>query len=260
MNRVEVLSPAEAVSMADEWFDLAHRDHFWMRWRFDVLRRQMRRLHITPGKVLEIGCGHGVLRQQLEDVFDMPVDGCDLNQHALQMAPAGRGRLLLYNIFDRLPEMRRAYNMILLMDVLEHLDDDLAFLKTSLEHLKPEGIVAINVPAHMLLYSNYDRVAGHIRRYNSKDLYSLFDKSDVTPLAIVNWGLSMVPLLLLRKLMLRFACKERTIEKGFVPPGRLTKAGLNLLEDIETRIPIDMPIGSSILALGRLNESPYHTR
>ena len=91
MSQPESLSAAAAVSMADEWFDIANRDHFWMRWRFDILRRQMRRFGITPGKTLEIGCGHGVLRQQMEEAFMVPVDGCDLNQHALRMAPEGAG-------------------------------------------------------------------------------------------------------------------------------------------------------------------------
>jgi len=231
-----------------------------MRWRFEILRQQLRRCGIAPGKTLEIGCGHGVVRQQLEEAFMVPVDGCDLNEHALRMAPAGQGRLLVYNIFDRLPEMCGAYDMILLMDVIEHLDDDLAFLKTALKHLKSGGIVAINVPAHMFLYSKYDRVNGHKRRYNFERLYSLFAKSDVTPLAMVNWGFSLVPLLLLRKLVLKFVSEERAIETGFAPPGRVTKAGLDLLEGIETRIPIDLPIGTSIMALGRLNQSTFHAR
>jgi len=246
--------------MADEWFDLADQDHFWMQWRFDVLRRQLRRLGIPSGKILEIGCGHGVLRQQLEDTFMVPVDGCDLNQNALRMAPAGRGRLLVYDIFDRLPEMCGAYDMILLMDVIEHLDDDLDFLKTALEHLRPTGIVAINVPAHTALYGKYDRVAGHKRRYNSQRLLSLFGESNVTPIAMVNWGLSLVPLVLMRKLALKFVSDERAIETGFTPPGRVTKAGLDLLRSIETILPIDMPVGSSIMALGRLNESTSHPR
>ena len=254
MNQLEFLSPAKAVSMADEWFEMANADHFWMRWRFAILRRQMQSHRISPGKTLEIGCGHGVLRQQMEDTFLIAVDGCDLNQDALRMAPVGQGRLLVYDIFDRAPEMCGAYDMILLMDVLEHLDDDLDFLKTSLQHLKPVGIVAINVPAHMSLYSNYDTVAGHKRRYNSERLSSLFQKSNVTALAMVNWGLSMVPLLLLRKLVLGYVSRERTIETGFTPPGRLMKNCLGLMEAIETRIPCDMPIGTSIMALGRLNE------
>lgn len=260
MSQLEFLSPAESVSMADEWFDFAHRDHFWMRWRFDILRRQMGRFGITPGKALEIGCGNGVVRQQMEDAFMVPVDGCDLNQHALEMAPMGRGRLLVYNIFDRLPEMCGAYDMILLMDVIEHLDDDLGFLQTSLEHLKPRGIVAINVPAQMVLYSKYDRVNGHKRRYNCERLSSLFEKSNVTPLAIINWGFSLVPLLLVRKLVLKFVSEERTMETGFVPPGRVTKAGLDLLKGIETSVAIDLPIGTSIMALGRLNDPTFHNR
>ena len=258
MSQLEFLSAAAAVSMADEWFDLADRDHFWMRWRFDILCRQMRRFGITPGKTLEIGCGHGVLRQQMEDAFMVPVDGCDLNQYALRMAPAGRGRLLVYNIFDRLPEMCGVYDMILLMDVIEHLDDDLGFLQASLEHLKPRGIVAVNVPAHAGLYSKYDTVAGHKRRYNSSSISTLFQKSNVAPLAMVNWGLSLVPVLLVRKLLLKFVSNERTIGAGFKPPGRAAKAGLDLLKDIEMSVPIDMPIGSSIMALGRLNKSTSH--
>ncbi len=240
--------------MADEWFGIANPDHFWMRWRFDVLRRQMQSLGIIPGRTLEIGCGHGVLRQQMEEAFGVPVDGCDLNEQALRLARAGRGRLLLYDIFERRPELRGVYDMVLLMDVIEHLEDDLGFLQASLTHLKPGGIVVINVPAHMSLHSKYDRVAGHKRRYSRGQLRSLFRRSNVTPLATVNWGFSMVPLLLARKLVLQFVSDEHTIETGFAPPGRATQAGLNFLRAIETRIPIEMPIGTSILTLGRLND------
>ncbi len=255
MSQLELLSPAKTVSMADEWFEIAKADHFWMRWRFDVLRRAMHRCRIAPGKTLEIGCGHGVLRQQMEETFMVPVDGCDLNEQALRMAPAGRGRLLVYDIFDLLPEMCGAYDMILLMDVIEHIDDDVGFLQTSLKHLKKGGIVALNVPAHASLFSKYDSVAGHRRRYSSERLQALFRESNVTPLMMVNWGFSMVPLLLARKIVLEFVSTERTIDTGFAPPGRLMKAGLNLLKSIETRLPFAMPIGTSIMACGRLNES-----
>ena len=252
MSQIEVLSPAKSVSMADEWFEIADQDHFWMRWRFDVLRRELRRLGITPGKTLEIGCGHGVLRHQMEEAYEIPVDGCDLNSYALEMAPEGRGRLLIYNIFDRLPVMCGAYDMILLMDVIEHLEDDLCFLQASLKHLRPGGIVAINVPAHMALYSKYDKVAGHKRRYTSERLASFFEKTGFSPLATANWGFSLVPVLALRKLVLRFVPEERTIGVGFEAPGRLMKAGLALLKSIEMSVPLGMPVGSSIMALGRL--------
>ncbi len=97
----------------------------------------------------------------MEEAFSVPVDGCDLNEQALRLARAGRGRLLLYDVFEQRSELRGAYDMVLLMDVIEHLEDDLAFLQASLTHLKPGGIVVINVPAHMSLHSKYDRMAGH---------------------------------------------------------------------------------------------------
>ncbi len=254
MKEVEFLSATESVSMADEWFEIADREHFWMRWRFDVLRRELRRLGITPGKALEIGCGHGVLRQQMEEAFEVAVDGCDLNSQALEMAPPGRGRRLVYNVFDRLPEMCGAYEMILLMDVIEHLEDDLDFLQTSLRHLRPGGIVALNVPAYMALYSKYDKVAGHKRRYNRARISSLFEQSNVTPLAIANWGFSLVPILALRKLVLSFVSEKETIGVGFEPSGRAIGAALDLLRITEMSLPFAMTLGSSIMAVGRLHE------
>ena len=66
-----------------------------------------------------------------------------------------------------------AYDMILLMDVIEHIDDDVGFLTAALKHLKSDGVVVINVPAHMSFYSKYDEVAGHKRRYNTAGVEAL---------------------------------------------------------------------------------------
>ncbi len=162
--------------MADEWFEFARADHFWMQWRQHVLLRELKRANASIQNALEIGCGHGVVREMVERDLNIPVDGCDLNQHALEMAKNGKGRLLVYNIFDRDPAMLHHYDLVLLLDVIEHIDDDVAFLKASLDHLRPGGLVAINVPAHMAFYGKYDEVAGHKRRYNTADIESLFKK------------------------------------------------------------------------------------
>ena len=123
-------------------------DHFWIKWRHSVLLRQLNRARFRGKIALEVGCGHGLVREMLERDRGIRVDGCDLNQHALEKATSGKGRLLVYNVFDRNVEMLGAYDLLLLMDVIEHIDDDLAFVKASLEHLKPDGLVVINVPAH----------------------------------------------------------------------------------------------------------------
>lgn len=251
MSELEFLSPATSVSMADEWFEFATADHFWMRWRHQVLLRQLCRANRSIRNGLEIGCGHGVVREMLERDLEIPIDGCDLNEHALQMANKGEGRLMVYNIFDEDASLLNAYDMILLMDVVEHIDDDLFFLNAALKHLKPGGIVAINVPAHMRLYSKYDEVAGHKRRYNTANIKELFRAAKVEPISIVQWGFSLMPLLLARKAVLSFVSRERTIRIGFASPNILLRRILGTLQSIETHMPFSMPLGSSILAIGQ---------
>ncbi len=109
------------------------------------------------------------------------------------------------------------------MDVIEHIEDDAAFLRSSLKHLKRNGVVVINVPAHMSFYSQYDEVAGHKRRYNSKSVKALFCAAKVQPLSIIQWGFSLLPLLLVRKIVLSFISRERTIRTGFAPPNALAR-------------------------------------
>ena len=132
MSRIEQLSSVTAVSMADEWFDHATVDHFWMQWRHQVLLRQLTRIGHPVEKALDVGCGHGIVRQLVERDLGFAVDGCDLNRRALEMAANGKGRLLVYDIFDRNPALLEAYDVVLLMDVIEHVDDDLGFLRAAI--------------------------------------------------------------------------------------------------------------------------------
>src|SRR5207253_9800461 len=101
MRKIEFLSPPSSVSMADEWSDLATTDHFWIKWRHSVLLRQLNRARFRGKIALEVGCGHGLVREMLERDRGIRVDGCDLNQHALEKAMSGKGRLLVYDVFDR---------------------------------------------------------------------------------------------------------------------------------------------------------------
>lgn len=254
MSEIEFLSPATSVSMADEWFELARADHFWMRWRHRILLQQLKRVKRPLSNALEIGCGHGVVREMVERALRIPVDGCDLNQHALEMATQGEGRLLVYDIFDQNEKMLGAYDMILLMDVLEHVEDDTGFLAASLKHLRPDGIVVINVPAHMQFYSKYDEVAGHKRRYNSARLKALLHAVKVRPISVVQWGFSLVPLLLARRVVLSLVSRERTIQTGFSPPSALAESALHVLQAVETRLPFSMPVGSSLFAIGQIKD------
>jgi len=250
MNRIEQLSPVTGVSMAEEWFEHATADHFWMQWRHEILVRQLTRIGRPIKEALEVGCGHGIVRQLVERDLRFAVDGCDLNRRALEMAASGKGRVFVYDIFDRNPALLGAYDLVLLMDVIEHLDDDLGFLSAALEHLKPGGIVAINVPAHMAFYSKYDEVVGHKRRYNIARIEWLFRHTKIEPLSIAYWGLTLLPLLFARKLVLRFVSREQTIHTGFAEQNVVTRKILRIIQRLELSAPFPMPIGTSLMAFG----------
>lgn len=252
MSQIETLSEARAVSMADEWFDFANADHFWMQWRHRVLLRAIKCAGTPLRRALEIGCGNGVARDMLERDLGIPVDGCDLNRTALEMAKPGKGKLFIYNVLDQEPSLLGRYDAVFLLDVLEHIDDDLAFLRAALRHLRSGGLLVINVPASMLLFSEYDRVAGHLRRYTTASLTTLLRQSGAEGETFQGWGLSMVPLLLARKVMLRGAKTPGAIRAGFVPPNEISRLLLQGMKKIETAMPFSMPFGTSILAWSRL--------
>ena len=250
MREIEALSRPEAVSMAGEWFQFATADHFWMQWRHRLIVRALKRAGVPVRCALEIGCGHGVARDMLERDFDFRVDGCDLNRMALEMAKSGRGRLFVYDIFDQAPSLLGHYDAVFLLDVIEHVADDAAFLSAAFRHLRASGLAVINVPASPRLYSDYDRVAGHLRRYTPSGLANLLNRCGIEIQCTWPWGLSMVPLLLARKIILRRKTAD-VIRAGFVPPNGISRLLLHGLKNIETAFPFPMPFGTSILAWGR---------
>ena len=255
MTVIETFSKSQAVPMADEWFEFATADHFWMQWRHRLLVRALKRGRDRVRNALEIGCGHGVARDMLERDLGIPVDGCDLNRTALETAKPGKGQLFLYNILDRKPSLLGRYDAVFLLDVIEHIGDDTAFVRAALRHLRRGGLVAVNVPANMFLFSEYDRAAGHVRRYSPSGLRKLLDSCGVETQAIEPWGMLMTPLLFIRKALLRRVKRSETIRTGFVPPNAALRLLLHGVKNLEIALPFRMPFGTSILACGRLRSS-----
>jgi hypothetical protein len=144
------------------------------------------------------------------------------------------------------------YDAVFLLDVIEHIQDDTSFLVAASRHLRPGGLLVVNVPASTLLFSDYDRAAGHVRRYTQGSLALLLERCGVETHAIQPWGLLMVPLLFARKALLRGGKTADAIRAGFVPPNAIWRLLLHAMKNIETGLPFTMPFGTSILAWGRV--------
>jgi SAM-dependent methyltransferase len=225
--------PAE-VSMGDGWYELASLDHFWVKHRFKVFNAIFRSANIGNSclRVADIGCGHGLLQSQLKDAFRWIVDGYDLNQAALSNSIAGDQPVVFYNVNERHPDIKCAYDVIFLFDVIEHLDDEEAFLQSVKFHLKPGGLLVINVPAGPWLFSRYDEVAGHFRRYNWRTFNDTVKRAGFTRVTCTYWGLTYVPLIIARKIMLGFRKRRSNAQInaiGFKPPSNAVNNLLKLL-------------------------------
>jgi 2-polyprenyl-3-methyl-5-hydroxy-6-metoxy-1,4-benzoquinol methylase len=252
-REIELISDPEKVDMADDWYDFAEPNHFWIRGRYNALEK------LLPGAIdystcrfLEIGCGNGLIIDQFERFLNTTVDGCDLNLLALNKITNLKGDLYCLNIFDKPEKLLNKYDGILLMDVIEHIDDDSAFLKTATKYLKKGGLVIINVPSINFFYSRYDIAAGHKRRYSKKMMKNLFDKNDIELVRISYWGLTLVPIVLLRKLLLRIVNNNDTIKNGFKPPNETFNKVLDKILRWETKLVKSPFIGTSLIAIGRI--------
>jgi SAM-dependent methyltransferase len=237
-----------AVSMADQYFDLASIDHFWVRRRFDVLQRFAGQFVSEAGTIGEIGCGSGLLQRQIEDAYGKEVAGFDLNETALKKNVSRASTVNCYDIFQKHPSLRERFNVIFLFDVLEHITDEKGFLDALIFHLARGGRLILNVPACPWAYSEYDRADGHMRRYSIGTLRHSIARTALHIEKWTYWGLPLVPPILVRKLYLSGKRnQDEIISSGFGVKSKSVNELLGLLAKFEI-IPQKL-VGSSLMAV-----------
>ncbi len=256
---VEMISTprADTFEESSEWYGYASHEHFWFQWRFRAIQALIADVGVPrdrPARALDIGCGTGIVRAQFEAATRWDVDGVDLNLPALRSAAPGRGSIRYYDVEERHASFEAAYDVVTLCDVIEHIADTKRFLEAALWHLAPGGWLIVNVPALPALHSRYDDAAGHLRRYTRASLAAELEGLPADVRETRYWGLSMVPLLLARKLWVgRNASADSVLREGFEPPGDAVHAILRAMMRTETRLLARPPLGSSVLLAARRN-------
>jgi SAM-dependent methyltransferase len=246
-NLTYLSSPGE-VNMADQWFEIASIDHFWVRRRFEVLQRLAGSLIPGAREIAEIGCGHGLVQRQIEDTYGREVTGFDRNEFALKKSLSRRSNICCYDIHQQDASLERRFDLVLLFDVFEHIADEERFLAALKFHLAPGGKLVVNVPAGKWLHSAYDEAVGHLRRYSIRSLRDSAARSNLQVTKWSYWGLPLVPTLMLRRLwLLGNHDKDKVVSAGFSSRSKAVNQLLGLVSRFEPTP--QRLLGTSVMAV-----------
>lgn len=115
-------------------------------------------------RLLEFGAGKGEFINRFKE---------EKNIKTIAVEQDPTYRILLsenHEVYEKIDDVQGEIDLIFLIDVLEHLNDDEAYLKIFHDKIKKGGTLFIYVPARMELYSDFDKAIGHFRRYSKKEL------------------------------------------------------------------------------------------
>ena len=229
--------------------------HWWLVGRRAIFREALLR-HLPPAthprRVLDAGCGTGTNLEMLQRFGE--VWGVEAHEGAL--AAARRRVPNAHLSLGRLPGLglpsSSRFDVITLLDVLEHLDEPVAALRELRAHLAPEGTLLVTVPAFQFLWSVHDEQNEHRLRY---DLRTLTHQLSLAGLGVTFHSYynsllfpAVAAVRLLRRLVPgREEVPELEASRGLAN-GLLTRL-FSAERHVVTRVPV--PAGVSLLAIVR---------
>lgn len=234
---------------ADLW-----RRHWWWRVRHEVVMRELSRVappvstDSPKPRILDIGCAGGVAFDDFSRYGD--VYGIEPDDQLVNSTPQWRHAVeQRYFTPDYKPE--EPFDVITMLDVLEHIEDDVGTVAHLFSLLKPGGHAILTVPALQWLTSIHDEINLHFRRYHRKPFKNLlanagFEVREIRYL--FGWSLGLV--------YLRTWVKPKQVEDYHVKvpmaPVNALFAGLTRCENaIANTVGLSPPLGSSLLAVVR---------
>ena len=146
------------------------RDHWWFVGRRKIIRALIARFRPRAGPltILEVGCGTGSNIALLQEFGT--VEAIEPDDHARSFSEQRTGLVIKGGYLPNVPLVDARYDLIVLLDVLEHIPDDHGALLALRPKLAPGGRLLLTVPGIPALWSGHDIAHHHQRRYTAKTL------------------------------------------------------------------------------------------
>ena len=174
--------------------------HWWYAARRGVLRREadaFARRRGGPGRALDVGAAGGGNTRVLAD-RGWQAAAVEQDEAAAAVA-RGRGVPAVRADAALLPVAPGSVDLLVAMDVLEHLDDDRGAMAAWVAALAPGGRLLATVPADPALWSAHDVAVGHRRRYGAVELRALAEAAGAAVVDLRSWNVALRPAIAWRR-------------------------------------------------------------
>jgi len=147
--------------------------HWWFVGRrkvlFALLRQYLKKLRpdVSRPSICDIGTGCGLNLAELSREYD--VTGMDVSDEAIAFCRQRGGKVIKGRLPDSVPFSAGSFDAVLLLDVLEHVEQDQEALTSASRIIDDGGLVIATVPAYPRLWTKRDDFHGHRRRYTRRE-------------------------------------------------------------------------------------------
>ena len=230
--------------------------HWWFTARRRIILNLLKRyLPLRQGvsgrtTVCDLGTGCGYNLKTFGEFYNAV--GMDFSLEAARFASKCDTRVILGRLPDEVPFADSSFDVVLLLDVLEHIEDDVASLRAAARLVRPGGLVLCTVPAYQWLWDQNDDYFHHYRRYSLGQMRTLAESAGLTLLLASYYNAFLFPPRVAINLWRKFI---RSPEK---PPGlSLLPKPLNqvfsaILGSERFILPyVRFPFGSSIVCVAK---------
>lgn len=174
--------------------------HWWWEGRRQLLRLLLR--DEKPVKILDVGCGTGETITFLKTLFPKSkMYGVDTSSTAIKFSKARGHKNIFKSTAAHMPFKKDSFDIILFLDVLEHIKDDRGVILEATRVLKKGGCIIITSPGLSFIWSAHDIDQGHKRRYTRHEIKRLAKSANLKTefICYFNFILSL-PIIIIRLL------------------------------------------------------------
>lgn len=238
----------------DAYLDMAAKeaDHWWFAGRRLVLRACIARLKLGAGaRILELGSGTGGNLDLLKRFGAVMAVEMNAAARAISLARHQGADVRPGTLPHDLGLGGQLFDLVCLFDVLEHVEDDDAALRTARAHLAPGGALLLTVPAYKALFGPHDEQLHHKRRYESAELAAKLRDAGFRVEKLSHINAALLPAALAARLLDKRLRRPNPVGAK-TPPGPVNALLARIFGAEAWILPhVNIPFGLSLLALAR---------